>query len=489
MSTQSHQRLLTILSDILIQINALQAQSDPTAARVREELKKLEAMAREALLLLRAADEEEPFAALEGTTLAEALSRMVEETAETLGISSHVSFSGVDEEQRPREHDLHPTATRLLYLIAHETLYQIQQRVGVRRLRLTLAYGQEDVQMSIEYDGQTLSTPNEAETQDQPAPPFMPQRDSPAAKGLPKGGLYVFTQPDVETSLEGAFPPDETSIMNDLRYRLALIGGTLRIELPGNEPVGNHSTRVVARVPYAPHTHELTNGTVQIPSSSPISRGEPEPENEIIRVLIVDGQAVTRAGLRHLLETYSGIQVVGEAADGIQAASEALELGPRVILMDTQLPNGQSIEALRQVKQLNQDIKVLMLSAQDREEYLYETLRAGADGYVLKDIAPDELAHAIRVVAHGEMLVQPQLAGRLLSRVGRQGRGYDTLTTRELEVLRLLARGLRNKEIAARLYVSERTVSFHLANIYQKLNVSGRTEALSKALEQGLITP
>jgi len=225
------------------------------------------------------------------------------------------------------------------------------------------------------------------------------------------------------------------------------------------------------------------------PSSPPIARGEPEPENEVIRVLIVDGQAVTRAGLRHLLETYSDIQIVGEAADGIQAASEALELGPRVILMDTQLPNGQSIEALRQVKQLNQDIKVLMLSAQDREEYLYETLRAGADGYVLKDIAPDELAHAIRVVAHGEMLVQPQLAGRLLSRVGRQGRGYDTLTTRELEVLRLLARGLRNKEIAARLYVSERTVSFHLANIYQKLNVSGRTEALSKALEQGLITP
>jgi DNA-binding NarL/FixJ family response regulator len=130
---------------------------------------------------------------------------------------------------------------------------------------------------------------------------------------------------------------------------------------------------------------------------------------------------------------------------------------------------------------------VLLLSTQDREEYLYETLRAGADGYVLKDIVPDELARAIRAVARGEVLVQPQLVSRLLSRVGKQGRG-DTLTARELEVLRLLARGLRNKEIAARLYVSERTVNFHLANIYQKLNVSGRTEALSKALEQGLIT-
>ena len=491
MSTQAQQRLLTIISDILIQISALQAQSDPAAASMREELKKLEAMAREALSLLRAADEEEPLAALEGTTLAEALSRMVEETAEMLGISSRVSFSGVDEEQRPREHDLHPTATRLLYLIAHETLYQIQQHAAVHRLRLTLAYGQEDVQMSIEYNEQ-----------------------DPHEKDPHKGGLYTSAQSNVETPTREVLPPevsspgatlppgifpdnggshpvgvsDDTSIMNDLRYRLALIGGTLRIELPGNEAADNRGTRVVARVPYAPHTHELTNGTAQLPSSPPIARGEPEPENEVIRVLIVDSQAVTRAGLRHLLETYSDIQIVGEAADGIQAASEALELGPRVILMDTQLPNGQSIEALRQVKQLNQDIKVLMLSAQNREEYLYETLRAGADGYVLKDIAPDELAHAIRVVARGEMLVQPQLAGRLLSRVGRQGRAYDTLTARELEVLRLLARGLRNKEIAARLYVSERTVSFHLANIYQKLNVSGRTEALSKALEQGLIT-
>ena len=205
----------------------------------------------------------------------------------------------------------------------------------------------------------------------------------------------------------------------------------------------------------------------------------------------MDSQAVSRAGLRHLLESYVDLQVIGEASDGVQAVSETVELGPQVVLMDAQLPNNQSIEALKQIKQLNLDTRVLLLSAQEREEYLYETLRAGADGYVLKDIAPDELAQAVRVVAGGEVLVQPQLAGRLLSRFGKQGRGntpYETLTAREQEVLQLLARGLRNKEIAARLIVSERTVNFHLANIYQKLNVSGRTEALSKALEQGLIT-
>jgi len=205
----------------------------------------------------------------------------------------------------------------------------------------------------------------------------------------------------------------------------------------------------------------------------------------------VDGHAVSRAGLRHLLESYPDLHVIGEAADGVQAVSETLELGPQVVLMDAQLPNNQSMEALKQIKQLNLETRVLLLSAQEREEYLYETLRAGADGYVLKNIAPDELAHAVRAVARGEVLVQPQLAGRLLSRFGKQGRGntpYETLTAREQEVLHLLARGMRNKEIATRLFVSERTVNFHLANIYQKLNVSGRTEALSKALEQALIT-
>ncbi|HEV2583264.1 MAG TPA: response regulator transcription factor, partial [Ktedonobacteraceae bacterium] len=210
-----------------------------------------------------------------------------------------------------------------------------------------------------------------------------------------------------------------------------------------------------------------------------------------IRILIVDNQAVTRAGLRRLLESYADLQVVGEAIDGVQAVSETAELGPQVVILDAQLPQGQSLEALRQVKQLNLDTHVLLLSTLDREEYLYETLRAGAEGFVLKDIAPDELAQAVRAVARGEVLVQPQIAGRLISRFGKQGHAgslLDALTPRELEVLRLLARGLRNKEIAARLFVSERTVNFHLANIYQKMNVSGRTEALSKAHEQGLIT-
>ena len=289
-------------------------------------------------------------------------------------------------------------------------------------------------------------------------------------------------------------------ILEDLRRRFEQMGGSLVVRV-----LEQRGIRVQASIPYSrpmaettADQHTTNSQTVELegeqakqairPASFPPPTLAVSPE--IIRILIVDGQAVSRAGLRSLLQSYVGLLIVGEAADGVQAVSETLELGPQVVLMDTHLPEGQSLEALRQIKQLNLDTKVLLLATQDREEYLYETLRAGADGYILKDIAPDELVQAIHSVARGEILIQPQIASRLISRYGRQSKSdkrYDTLTSREMEVLHLLARGLRNKEIAARLYVSERTVNFHLANIYQKLNVSGRTEALSKALEQGLI--
>ena len=441
-----------MLSALLIQLNALQTfvQEEPTdLPTLREGMNTLEQMARDALFVVRSADEGLPPAELEGITLSEALSHLIEETAETLGVSSRISFNGVDDQGRPKEHTLSSEKERILYLIAREALYQVPYHTNVHRVRLVLTYGNDDVQMSIEDDG-TLPTPAEDTTT-----------------------LPALTEGYSENA------QDEPRTYIALRHRLVHLGGSLDV-LQGEQGV-----RVLARLPYAEQADDVPTSSPAITSS--IQTGE---ATSSIRILIVDGQAVTRAGLRRLLDSYTGLQVIGEAADGVQAVSETLELGPQVVLLDSQLPNGQSLNALRQIKQLNLDTKVLLLSAQDREEYLYETLRAGADGYVLKDIAPDDLAQALRVVASGEVLVQPQLAGRLLSRVGKQGNRppYETLTARELDVLRLLVRGMRNKEIAARLYVSERTVNFHLANIYQKLNVSGRTEALSKAIEQGLVT-
>jgi DNA-binding NarL/FixJ family response regulator len=283
-------------------------------------------------------------------------------------------------------------------------------------------------------------------------------------------------------------------IIEDLRRRFEQVGGSLivrTLELRG--------IRVQASIPYSrpttkPHTTSTADTGQARQSIQPETLSLPvlPPSPKTIRILIVDGQAVSRAGLHYLLQSHADLHIVGEAADSVQAISETLELSPQVVLMDTHLPEGQSLDALRQIKQLNPDTKVLLLATHDREEYLYETLRAGADGYILKDIAPDELVQAIHTVARGDMLIQPQIASRLIARYGQQSKTSvhtNALTNRELEVLHLLTRGLRNKEIAARLYVSERTINFHLTNIYQKLQVSGRTEALSKALEQGLISP
>lgn len=439
--------LLRNLSAMLIHLNAMQAQLDSDEINtqdLRTELSVLEQMTRDLLHQIRLSADEEPL-----VSLPEALSRLVEETAEQLGLSSRIIVSGIDEQRRGT---LPTSAERLLYLVVREALYQVQRHSGTRRLRLSLNYGRDDVQLSIEDDGEAIA---EADY-DAPAPP-----------------LAVLTEATTLAS----------PVVRDLRYRLAQVGGTLEVGTAGEK-----GTRFMARIPYESALPEAAPAARQAPSRP--QQTAPEGAEEVT-ILLVDSQAVTRAGLHRLLEGYPGLRIVGEAADGVQAVSETLELGPNVVLMDALLPNGQSLEALRQIKQLNLATRVLLLSNQEREEYLYETLRAGADGYVLKDIDPSELVEAVRTVARGEVLVQPQLANRLLSRFGRQGRAgnpYETLTTRELEVLRQLARGLRNKEIAARLFVSERTVNFHLANIYQKLNVSGRTEALSRAMELGLIT-
>ena len=462
------ERVLELLSSMLIQITALRTMvddeqhtaSDP--AVLSEGLQTLEQMMRHALQIVRLSQDEEIFPELEGATLAETLARQVEDMAERLHLSSRIAISGVDEQARERT--LSRGAERLLFLVTREALYQVQYHSEARRLRLQLHYGQDDVQLSIEDDGingeLAVAIP-------------VVENDSPV---VPVPSIPV-REPAVE-------------IWRDLQLRSAHLGGTLAIT-----SAGERGTRVQVSLPYiAPTASEDTAGSDTSQASTLASQTQRsdeqkrQVEQEVISILIVDTQTVTRAGLHHLLEGNADLVVVGEAADGVQAVSETLELGPRIVLLDAHLPNGQSLEALRQIKALNLETRVIMLSTQEREEYLYETLRAGADGYVLKDIVPAELVHSIRSVARGEVLIQPQLAGRLLSRFGKQGtKSYETLTARELEVLRLLARGLRNKEIAARLFVSERTVNFHLANIYQKLNVSGRTEALSKALEQGLI--
>jgi DNA-binding NarL/FixJ family response regulator len=200
-------------------------------------------------------------------------------------------------------------------------------------------------------------------------------------------------------------------------------------------------------------------------------------------VLIADDHVVARQGIRRMLEAHGDIVVVGEAADGQEAIEQVAHQKPDVVLLDLQMPRVDGTEALRRLRAAYPTLGVIILTTYAQDERVFAALRDGARGYVLKDVSPEELAKAVRVVAAGGSQLQDAVATRLVGRLQRQ----DALTARELEVLRLADEGLRSKEIAARLVVSERTVNFHLNNAYRKLDASGRTEALRIARAYGLL--
>lgn len=209
-----------------------------------------------------------------------------------------------------------------------------------------------------------------------------------------------------------------------------------------------------------------------------------------IRILIVDDHPVVREGLAGMISTQKDMDVVGEAGNGIEAIHQAKELGPDLILMDLQMPTMDGAVAIRQIRQDCPDARILVLTAFDTDERILHAIEAGAQGYLLKGVPRDDLFRGIRVVADGGSLLQPSVAARLLSRVGQMLKQEDAgeqLTEREKEVLGLLTKGHRNKEIADLLFISERTVKFHVGIIFQKLSVSNRAEAVSKALQTGLV--
>jgi DNA-binding NarL/FixJ family response regulator len=218
-----------------------------------------------------------------------------------------------------------------------------------------------------------------------------------------------------------------------------------------------------------------------------------------LRILIADDQALVRAGFRMILEVEEDIEIVGEVSDGAQAVERARELRPDVVLMDIRMPEMDGIEATRLITSGEDDgvPKVLMLTTFDLNEYVYEALRAGASGFLLKDVPPEQLAAGIRVVAAGDALLAPAITKRLIQEfaAGRPAEtptppaSFEDLTARELEVFKLIARGLSNAEIAAELVVSETTVKTHVARLLMKLSLRDRVQAVVLAYESGLVTP
>lgn len=215
----------------------------------------------------------------------------------------------------------------------------------------------------------------------------------------------------------------------------------------------------------------------------------------MIRVVVADDQVLVRAGLRMVLDAEPGIEVVGEAGDGEEVLRVARNVKPDVVLMDIRMPVLDGLEASRRLLATDDAPKVLVLTTFDEEEYLYEALRAGTSGFLLKVSPPEQLLGAVRTVAAGNALIDPAVTQRVIAAFGSRAavkpppRELQELTARELEVLELLARGLSNQEIAAELIVGDATVKTHVARVLMKLNLRDRVQAVVFAYEHGIVEP
>jgi DNA-binding NarL/FixJ family response regulator len=219
---------------------------------------------------------------------------------------------------------------------------------------------------------------------------------------------------------------------------------------------------------------------------------------ERITLLLADDHAVVRSGTRELLERQPDFHIVGEAVDGEQAVRLTQELQPDVVVMDVRMPKLSGVEATRRIKAENPAVRVLVLTAHDDDEYVFALLQAGANGYLLKTSEIDELVRAIRTVHAGQSALAPTVAGKVVAQftggkslpdvLSQTQDQYSGLTERELDILRLVGKGLSNKQIGKELFISDRTVQAHLSNIFSKLGVSTRTEAVMYAVRRGWIT-
>ncbi len=431
LAREIHDTLAQSLMGLHIQLEAAEdlLGQDPAAARAK--IRSACALTKDSIEEARRSVWNLQPLALSAGTLTEAIQRELARSGER-GIRSSIEIEGEAPEAIDRRSEF--TALR----IVQEALSNVRQHSEANSVAVRLAFNPTTIHIRVSDDGVG----------------FEPS----SARGLlsPTGGGFGLTS---------------------MQERARLAGGQIEVRsAPGM------GTQIELEIPYQPDAQEAPRLT-----GTSVTAGRPRPpEAGGIRVLVVDDHEVARQGVRSMVEQADDLTVVGEAGDGEAAIEQIRELAPDVILMDVRMPKLDGVETLRRLRELGIDTPVILLSVYVEDDYIFEGLKAGARGYVTKDISRDDIAQAIRTVYEGGSLLQPVIAGRLIRRLDTEP--TPNLTEREMEVLQLLASGARNKEIASQLVLSLNTVKFHVANVYQKLGVQTRTEAVRVASEHGLVS-
>lgn len=441
LAREIHDGLAQTITSIVMLLDTL-ARATPEDAPTHERLEQTRVLAREAVAEtrrvvwdLKPVDDvqEAPRAVVE---------RETGSFARRTGIQPELIAAG---QEQPVASDIAAAVQRLI----HEALKNVESHSKASQVRILLDYGLKILSVQIEDDGEG----------------FNPD-------ALDLGG-------DGKIGLAG------------VAERVRLVGGSMRIE-----SAAGMGTRVHAELPYsatapAPRAQPQAHTADREPGRQPVTTASARSPSERIRTVLIDDHTVVREGLMRMLQDQPDLEVVGAAATGSDGLRLIAEHRPDVVLCDLNLPDMSGAEVIARVHAHFPEIPCLVVTTYDNDEFIFDSVKAGAKGYVLKDVTAAELGNAVRAAARNESLLQPIVARKLVDRLGelaRQGQLIEPLTDRELGVLQALAGGSRNKEIAFELGLSESTIKTHLASIFGKLNVTTRTEAVTRGRELGLIS-